>query len=156
MPNSSVIQSIHSCASHNQVPFNSHTSCSLLNSVLCQKTKQLLGSSTLLQPSNKLRWVTCSHNSSTGKHEHACHLSSGFACTEDLIQQPLSCMTDIWCQRAEKLSQFWHMGCNPVVGKKQNLFPVVSSSSISLQFLNSQCWRLDGFIFKEWKHRWIV
>lgn len=119
MSNSSVFQSIHSCASHNQTPLNCHSSCSLLNSTSCQKTKQLLGSSTVSQPSDKLTWVSGSHSSSTGKHEHACHLSSGFTCTEDCIQQPLSCMIDIWFRRAEKLSQFWHMGCKQVVGKKK-------------------------------------
>lgn len=131
MSNSSVFQSIHSCASHNQAPFNGHSSCSLLNSTSSQKTKQLLGPNTVSQPSNKPRWVTGSHNCSTGKHEHACHLPSGLTCTKDCIQQPLNCMTDIWCQRAEKLSQFWHMGCKQVVEKKKkNPFPAVSGCSI--------------------------
>lgn len=39
---------------------------------------------------------------------------SSFTCTEDCIQQPLSCMIYIWCQRAEKLSEFWHMECKQV------------------------------------------
>lgn len=152
MSNSSVFQSIHSSASHHQAPFNCHSSCSLMNSTSRQKTKQLLGFSAVSQPSNKARWVNGSHDSSTGKHEHACHLSTGFTCP---AHSSHSAAWLTFAVKEQRNCQFWHTGCKQVVVVvKCFLQFLVAQFLCSSVFI--QCWRLDGFFFEERKHRWEV
>lgn len=150
MSNSSVFQSIHSCASHHQAPFNCHSSCSLMNFTSRQKTKQLLGFSAVSQPSNKARWVNGSHNYSTGKHEHACHLSTGFT------WPAYSSHSAAWLTFAVKEQRNWHTRCKQVVVVKCFLQFLVAQFLCSSVFV--QYWRLDGFFFwgmKEQMRSWI-
>lgn len=88
---------------HKQAAFNWLSSCFLLNSISWQKTVQLLA----LCHSQETNWggslaVTIPVQ---GSMSILVSCQGGFTCTENSTQQPRSCMTDTWCQRAEKLWQ---------------------------------------------------